>query len=111
MYVDATIKITTQMTQPHMRYYSEDKDMSVWELNVCANAVMHACVCACFKFACVQQRYTVNAFLVGRINALGRINGGPLEAIEHACQTLEVDDMHGAKLEELSSGPLEINHI
>jgi len=49
--------------------------------------------------------------LVGRINALGRINGGPLEAIEHACQTLEVDDMHGAKLEELSSGPLEINHI
>ena len=54
MYVDAAIEITTQMTQPHMRYYLEDKDMSVWELNVCANAVMHACVCACFKFACVQ---------------------------------------------------------
>jgi hypothetical protein len=41
---------------------------------------------------------SVNAFLVGRINVLGRINGGPLEAIEHACQTLEVDDILGAKL-------------
>ena len=49
--------------------------------------------------------------MVGRINALGRINGGPLEAIEHACLALEVDDICGAKLEELSSGPLEINHI
>ena len=49
--------------------------------------------------------------MVGRINALGRINDGPLEAIEHAYQTLEVDDMRGAKLEELSSGTLEINHI
>ena len=69
---------------------------------------MHACVPVSSLHA---SKYSVNAFLVGRINALSRINGGPLEAIEHACQTLEVDDMRGAKLEELSSGLLEINHI
>jgi hypothetical protein len=45
--------------------------MSVCELNVCANAVMHARMCL-FQVC--------------------------LEAIEHACQTLEVDDIRGAKL-------------
>ena len=66
----------------------------------------------CLFQVCMRPiEVSVNAFLVGRTNVLCRINGGPLEAIEHACQTLEVDDMCDAKLEELSSGPLEINHI
>jgi hypothetical protein len=31
--------------------------------------------------------------LVGRINALDRINGMPLEAIEHVCQTHQTETL------------------
>jgi hypothetical protein len=70
---------------------------------------MHACVTVSSLHA-FNRGNSVNVSLVDRINTLGRINGRPLEAIEHACQT-HPTDMRSAKLEKLSSRPLEINHM
>jgi hypothetical protein len=75
---------------------------------------MHVCVPVSSLHAS-NRGNSVNAFLVGRINALGRINGGPLKAIKHDCLTHQIENLRwttcGAKLEDLSSGPLEINHM